>query len=182
MIRLLFIGIWVFIQALWTLTTKGANIKNFFRTFVNAKSMFIVLFEVFSFFQVLLPLYSSMSLDRWNSFLEIFGIIVALIGTMLASWAKLVMGKNWGRPAQHDKNAQSSLVTTGPFTFSRNPLYIGLFLIFIGQQISLHSYFILLALPFYLAIRKAVATEETLLEKHFGESYRSYKSRVPRFL
>jgi len=150
-------AIWLFVFTLWIITSRGSNIANFFRSLTNVRSTSIVLFEI-------------------------AGLILTIGGAGLASWAKVVMGTNWGRPAQHDKDVQSSLVTTGPFAYSRNPLYLGLLIMVIGQEIALHSYLIVLAPLFFIAITMAAAAEEKLLAHHFGKSYLTYQSRVPRFL
>lgn len=110
------------------------------------------------------------------------GLLTAIFGTVLASWAKIVMGTNWGRPAQHDKNVQSQLVTGGPFAYSRNPIYVGLFLLFLGQQITLQSYGIFVAVLFGIAIHRAAIKEESLLAKHFGKNYTFYRKQVSRYV
>ena len=181
LIRRVLTVIWLFIFTFWMATSRGKNVTNFFHSFTNIRSTSIVLFEIICFYQVLLPVNTTIPLGSWNTLLGVSGIILTIGGAGLASWAKLVMGKSWGRPAQHDKKVQSALVTSGPFVFSRNPLCLGLLVLFIRQQIALHSYFILLSPLFFLAIKMAVSAEEKLLVAHFGKSYTAYQSRVSRF-
>lgn len=78
----------------------------------------------------------------------------------------------------------SSLVTGGLYRFTRNPMYLGMLLILTGIAI-------LLAVPgniVWLAMFVAYITvfqikpEEALLERKFGEEYRTYRSRVRRWL
>lgn len=143
----------------------------------------IVSFQMFGFIQIAtLPYLAFPIIQNPIAILEILGIGIALTGVLFASWAKMVMGTSWGRPAQHDKAVQSHLITRGPFTYSRNPIYVGLFLLFVGQQIALQSYALVLAFVFALAIYKAVKTEEILLTKYFRKEYTAYMRRVPRFL
>ena len=77
-----------------------------------------------------------------------------------------------------------ALVTTGVHRWTRNPIYLGMFLIYGGIGIALHSTWILvLALPLAILIRYGVvAREEVYLERRFGDAYLDYKRRVRRWL
>jgi protein-S-isoprenylcysteine O-methyltransferase Ste14 len=77
-----------------------------------------------------------------------------------------------------------ALVTTGFHGWSRNPIYLGLFLVYGGIGVAGRSpSTLILTLPLALAIRYGVvAREEAYLERRFGDSYRNYKARVRRWL
>lgn len=77
-----------------------------------------------------------------------------------------------------------ALVTTGIHGWTRNPIYLGMFLMYGGIGIAVRSPSILiLALPLAIAIRYGVvAREETYLERRFGAAYREYKARVRRWV
>lgn len=109
------------------------------------------------------------------------GVLIFSTGIFLSIWAKITMGKNWGIPAEHHKARQSKLITTGPFHFTRNPIYIGLSLVLIGYGLAIQSYFTFLALiPIYYFLKFA-AEEEKYLEANFKDEYPEYKRKVPRF-
>jgi protein-S-isoprenylcysteine O-methyltransferase Ste14 len=77
-----------------------------------------------------------------------------------------------------------ALVTTGIHGWSRNPIYLGMFLIYIGIGLVVRSPWILI-LTVLLAVTMrygVVAREETYLERRFGDAYRDYKARVRRWL
>jgi protein-S-isoprenylcysteine O-methyltransferase Ste14 len=78
----------------------------------------------------------------------------------------------------------SALVTTGIHRWSRNPIYLGLFLIYGGIGIAAQSpWALMLTLPLAITIRYGVvAREEAYLERRFGDAYRDYKARVRRWL
>jgi protein-S-isoprenylcysteine O-methyltransferase Ste14 len=78
----------------------------------------------------------------------------------------------------------SALVSGGPFRYTRNPMYVGLALVLTGWILWLGSAWAALALPaFVLYItRFQIRPEERALEAHFGEAFRSYASRVRRWL
>ena len=77
-----------------------------------------------------------------------------------------------------------SIVDTGPYRFTRNPIYLGMMLALVGLAIAFDSLWPLVTLvPFALVIRYGVvAREEAYLERRFGEVYRRYGARVRRWL
>jgi protein-S-isoprenylcysteine O-methyltransferase Ste14 len=76
------------------------------------------------------------------------------------------------------------IVDTGPFAFSRNPMYLGMTLATVGFAIWLNSLWILAALAVALVFIQdgVIAREEAYLEKKFGKQYLDYKTRVRRWL
>ncbi|RWK60700.1 MAG: isoprenylcysteine carboxylmethyltransferase family protein [Mesorhizobium sp.] len=76
------------------------------------------------------------------------------------------------------------LVTTGIHGWTRNPIYLGMFLIYGGIGVAAQNMWILvLTLPLVILIRYGVvAREEAYLERRFGDAYRDYKQRVRRWL
>ena len=77
-----------------------------------------------------------------------------------------------------------SLVTTGIHGWSRNPIYVGMYLIYGGVCIAaMSAWMLLLALPLAITLRLGVvAREEAYLERRFGDAYRDYKARVRRWI
>jgi protein-S-isoprenylcysteine O-methyltransferase Ste14 len=77
-----------------------------------------------------------------------------------------------------------ALVTTGIHGWTRNPIYLGMFLVYGGIGIAVRSPSILiLTLPLAIVIRfGVVAREEAYLERRFGDTYRDYKARVRRWV
>jgi len=77
-----------------------------------------------------------------------------------------------------------TLVTTGTHRWSRNPIYVGMFFIYLGIGLAARSpWIVILTLPLAITVRYGVvAREEAYLERRFGNAYRDYKSRVRRWL
>src|SRR5262249_32118329 len=77
-----------------------------------------------------------------------------------------------------------ALVSTGIHAWSRNPIYLGLFLVYGRLGMAARSpWALILTLPLAITIRySVVAREEAYLERRFGEAYRAYKARVSRWL
>ncbi len=78
----------------------------------------------------------------------------------------------------------TALISTGPFRFSRNPVYLGLLIMFIGFSArSSNLWFLIVAIPMCLAIYQVViAKEEVYLAAKFGEEYDRYKASVRRWI
>jgi protein-S-isoprenylcysteine O-methyltransferase Ste14 len=94
--------------------------------------------------------------------------------------------RNFSRAGTPVRSIQPTraLVTTGIQGFTRNPIYLGMFLLYGGIGVAAQSPWILiLTLPLAITIRYGVvAPEEAYLERRFGDSYRDYKTRVRRWV
>ena len=77
----------------------------------------------------------------------------------------------------------SAIVTTGPFRFSRNPIYLADAITYLGGSLAIHSGWPLLVLPGILLVirRKVIEREERYLTELFGDPYRKYQLRVRRW-
>jgi len=78
----------------------------------------------------------------------------------------------------------SALITSGPYRFSRNPLYLSTALLYAGLALWFGLIWSLLLLAAALtAVRfYVIAKEESYLERRFGREYLDYKTRVRRWL
>jgi len=110
------------------------------------------------------------------------GGIVFLAGLALLIWA----ATTFRRAGTQIPTTQptTTIVAEGPYRFTRNPIYIGMFLGLIGLAVAFDSlWIIVLLVPFYLVVRYGVvAREEAYLERKFGDVYLAYKARVGRWL
>ena len=74
------------------------------------------------------------------------------------------------------------LMTDGPYRYSRNPMLVGIYIYDAGVLIGLWNWWALLVfLAQVILLTLQVRSEEKRLEKDFGDEYRAYKSRVPRY-
>ena len=78
----------------------------------------------------------------------------------------------------------TAIVTAGPYRLSRNPIYVGLTLVYLGLTAALNTWWSVILLVPILAIMHlgVVRREERYLERKFGEPYRHYRARVRRYL
>lgn len=78
----------------------------------------------------------------------------------------------------------TKIVDSGIFKYSRNPLYLGILITFVGIGVSfVNLWYIILSVPLGLVIHYVlVLPEERYLSELFGEEYESYTTRVRRWL
>lgn len=81
-------------------------------------------------------------------------------------------------------NSSSALVVWGIYRLSRNPMYLGFWLILIGWAIYLSNLLAFLLLPFFIWYmnRFQIEPEEQALTSLFGQAFLSYRSRVRRWI
>lgn len=110
------------------------------------------------------------------------GCAVFALGFALAIWA-IATFRRAGTRVETYRPTQA-IVAAGPYRFTRNPIYTGMFLGQTGLAIGFDSLWLLATLvPFYLVIRYGVvAREEAYLERKFGGVYLDYKARVRRWM
>ena len=111
--------------------------------------------------------------------MDLAGICVAFAGHLLRVWALSYIGTM----SRTTRLRASQLVTEGPYSLVRNPLYLGNWIIALGLSIVTRDGLLLalgpaLVLAWYLKISRE---EEGFLEERFGDEYRAYAARVPRF-
>jgi protein-S-isoprenylcysteine O-methyltransferase Ste14 len=110
------------------------------------------------------------------------GLVLAGLGLALGIWGRKTMTRagtnvNPGRPT-------TTIVASGPFRFTRNPLYVAITAVFLGLTLAINTWWGVVALvPMLLVMHRGVVLrEERYLESKFGESYRQYRARVRRYL
>jgi protein-S-isoprenylcysteine O-methyltransferase Ste14 len=96
------------------------------------------------------------------------GMLLLLTGTILAVWARLTSDINGENVTGVDNTRERTLITYGPYAFTHNPTYLGYLAIFVGLELTLHSYLIFISIPLYLVIFRLIKSEETALENKFG--------------
>jgi protein-S-isoprenylcysteine O-methyltransferase Ste14 len=80
-------------------------------------------------------------------------------------------------------NPTTALVTTGPYRFSRNPMYLGMAFLYVALALAFGVIWALIVLPFVIAAvdQLVVALEEGYLVRKFGQPYCDYMARVRRW-
>jgi protein-S-isoprenylcysteine O-methyltransferase Ste14 len=105
------------------------------------------------------------------------GAIITAGGLLFSIWARLHIGQNWSGTVTIKEDHE--LITTGPYTYVRHPIYSGLLLAFIGsatasgQVRGLFSVLLVFSSLWY-----KLRQEERWMREQFGDAYRMYSQRV----
>ena len=134
----------------------------------------------------------ALALERWVLSLRFSALgipalplsawILIALGMALLAWAMLTFRR--ARTAIMPFNPASTIVTRGPYRFSRNPMYVGLTLVYLGLSLLVGTVWPIVLLPvvlwslYMLVIRR----EERYLGSAFAEEYGAYRRRVRRWL
>jgi len=105
------------------------------------------------------------------------GLAVTSAGIAYAIWARYVLADNWS--AQPTLKVGHELVTSGPYRFTRHPIYTGILIAIVGTAIMVGEVrgFIGLAIVFWGLWHKS-RFEEDLMNRQFPEQYRAYSQKV----
>jgi protein-S-isoprenylcysteine O-methyltransferase Ste14 len=112
-----------------------------------------------------------------NTMRFIIGIPLAIIGVLLVSWGIAALG------ARNTSGIKDGFVMSGPYTFTRNPQYLGDMVLFLGLSIvanSLNLWIVHILLIMVFTITPLA--EKPWLEEKYGQDYRQYKIETSRFL
>lgn len=111
--------------------------------------------------------------DIVHEMIEWLGIVLIVVCILGRTWSSLYIG---GRKIEE-------FVQTGPYSVMRNPLYFFSFLgaAGVGMQVGSATLGLICALLAWMVFYVVVQQEEQVLAARYGETYRAYLARVPRF-
>jgi protein-S-isoprenylcysteine O-methyltransferase Ste14 len=107
---------------------------------------------------------------------DVLGLPLIAVGVGLSAWSVLEAGDT-------EIESPNRLFTGGPYTLSRNPMYVAWTLMYLGIGLTANSLWIIALLPIVVAFTHFVDVrrEERFLEKQFGDEYLQYKGQVRRY-
>jgi protein-S-isoprenylcysteine O-methyltransferase Ste14 len=110
------------------------------------------------------------------------GLALGVLAIALGLWAVATMHAA-GTNVDPGKEA-TTVVTAGPFGYSRNPIYVGFSLLFVGFTLALNDWWgVALLVPLLVVMHVGVIRrEERYLEQKFGGDYLRYKYDVARYI
>jgi protein-S-isoprenylcysteine O-methyltransferase Ste14 len=118
-------------------------------------------------------------------FTAALGSLLALAGLTVSLWAIFTtLRKRVILDAGHFVKERHPLVTTGAYGFVRNPMYLGIILIWAGIAVALQSALLLAVSAIYVApvFWFYIRAEERMMSKEFGAPFEAYKRTVGRLL
>lgn len=112
---------------------------------------------------------------------NILGLILIIIGIIIVSISNSILIKN--NTSIKPFNDPSVLITSGLFSQSRNPIYLGMVIILVGLEVFLGSLItFLFPVVLFIFLNRLIRNEEKRLEIIFGDIYLKYKKEVRRWL
>lgn len=110
------------------------------------------------------------------------GFVVVLLGEAIRFWGVSIAGSETRTTGTV---GGTYLITTGPFAYVRNPLYVGNMMLYAGvgiMSMALFPWLLIIAIVWFVTqYTLIVLQEEEYLAGHFGEAYASYRCQVHRF-
>jgi protein-S-isoprenylcysteine O-methyltransferase Ste14 len=115
-------------------------------------------------------------------FAMITGVAIILVGLIVAIAAFVQFRR--ARTSIMPFRPTTAIVDRWPYSFTRNPMYVAMTVIYIGIAIFFNSLWPFLLLPLVILViqRGVIEREERYLEQKFGSDYFDYRSRVRRWL
>lgn len=113
---------------------------------------------------------------------RVAGLLVICMGLFVGLSAIVQMRRVHSSPNPH--KPATALVEAGVFRYTLNPLYLSLFILYIGIAICVNVLWLILLCPFLIwsVENWVVKPEEDYLERRFSDAYRQYKTRVRRWV
>jgi len=117
----------------------------------------------------------------WTFPYTLLGMIPLILGIVLNLWTDQYLKKY--KTTVKPNGIPTVLITDGPFSLSRHPMYLGMMLLLLGEAMMLGSVIMfLMPLLFMMIIQwRFIPMEETMLDQCFADEFKRYKSQVRRW-
>ena len=120
--------------------------------------------------------------NAWMPLVGTAGIALFVIGALIAGWGWMIFHRKGTTRVPGE--ASTTLVTNGPYRVTRNPMYVGLTIAYIGEAGIQRQILPLATLVLVLAYVNwvVIPVEEKCLREVFGPAYDAYRAKVRRWL
>jgi len=152
----------------------------------SSRSGLGVLIMTIGFVAMGILLWKPITLHVSNQFLfslTVIGVTFYFSGISLYLWGLATMRSQFGvsNLAGAELYKEHELVTNGPFALMRHPLYVGVILTAVGALPLFRTWTMVIFTPMSFVVIGRAEREEKLLEQEFGEVWKSYVSKVPKW-
>ena len=161
---------------------EGIQAMNFGK--INKTDFLIPPFALFYFYLVFANTFNLPTISHQETFhsepTSWIGVVLCLAGLLMLLWSLVSFGESFRIGI--DTDYPNKLVTTGVFSFSRNPIYVAFGFILLGQFLIFPNQILLIYLgAAILLFHRQVLREEEYLKKHYGMEFSEYCNRVRRY-
>lgn len=108
--------------------------------------------------------------------MAVAGALIGTLGAALAFTARAAIGRNWGPPTT--ERSDTDLITSGPYSLVRHPIYGGLLLMIIGTAVGLLPVWWLVAAAAGTYFVMSARAEERFMAGRFPDLYPAYRART----
>jgi len=115
------------------------------------------------------------SMYKPTEFVGWLGIILVAGGIALVIWARMHLASNWGMPMSVKENPE--LVTSGPYTYIRHPIYTGVLIGMFGNMLIFGPIWLVIFFFAGAYFVYSATQEEKIMQKEFPDQYPSYRAR-----
>ncbi len=117
-------------------------------------------------------------------YIEIIGVFILLLGLITTILAIRLFRKHKTTVNPLRPEETTTLVTTGIFSKTRNPMYLGLFFVVSSTILFFGSWFGVVTLIFFVwyLSKFQIIPEEEAMEKLFGDKYNEYRQNIRRWI
>ena len=177
-----FPALWVVYLLYWQVAARGAKsnerVEPLVSRIVRVVTFFFVIVLLMDHWMPIPVLYRSyLSENNWTAWFWI-GAVISVLGLGLAIWARVYLGTNWSRSVTIKRDHK--LITGGPYSLVRHPIYTGLLTGFLGTAIAIGQVRGLVAFALIFAVLwYKLQLEERWMQQQFGKDYEQYAQRVP---
>lgn len=117
-----------------------------------------------------------------RTFSRLLAAVLLLPGLGLIFWSLWLFLR--ARTSPLPMRPATALVFSGPYRWTRNPMYLGMLLVYMGAALLFDIFWALVLIPAVVMLvgRLVIQREERYLEEKFGEDYRLYQTKVRRWI
>lgn len=161
---------WAAFWIYWLVASAGVKAgRTRWRRFAGSRVAIVIILILLARLRVIKG-HHVVTSDPW---LQAIGLVIFLLGLALAIWARVYLGRNWGMPMT--EKADPELVTTGPYSTIRNPIYSGLILAMVGTAVAISFYWLIAVVLLGAYFIYSAVMEERYMAGLFPDTYPRYK-------
>lgn len=174
------VALWAIFLAYWVIAgifvKRGVDRAALRRGMTMRFALFLIIVVVVTFARRSVDLQALQWEELHSVPMAVTGAALATLGAMIAFSARAVIGRNWGSPRVRKTNTE--LVTHGPYSVIRHPIYAGILLMMVGTAIGLTPIWWLVAVAAGIYFITSARAEESYMTERFPGAYPAYMART----